>query len=100
MADLFFTVWDTAAEVANGPVKNENKVAIAGSSTASAGVVDGTGGNRSRRVRLWAGAACYVTWGESPTAVNDGTAGRPLGAENPEYFEIRADHKIACIQKV
>ena len=77
MADLFYAVWDTAAEVANGPVKAEGKVSIAGTSTQSSAVVDPTGGNRSRRVRLWAGAACYVTWGVNPTAVNDGTAGRP-----------------------
>lgn len=99
MADLFYTVWDTAAEVANGPVKNENKVAIGGTSTQS-GVIDFLGLNRSRRVRLFAGAACFVTWGENPTAVSDGTEGRALGAENPEYVEILANHKIAVIQRI
>ena len=98
MADLFYTVWDTAAEVANGPVKNENKVTIAATSTQS-GLIEAAGGNRSRRVRIYAGAKCFVTWGANPTAVNDGTAGRAMGADNPEYYEIQADHKIAVIER-
>ena len=38
MAELYFTVWDTAAEVANGPVKNEGAVTIGGAS-AQSGVI-------------------------------------------------------------
>jgi hypothetical protein len=100
MADLYYAVWDTAAEVANGPVKAEGKVAIGGTSTQSAAVVDPAGGNRSRRVRLFADGPCFVTWGENPTAVSDGTDGRPVGAENPEYVEILANHLIAVIERV
>lgn len=100
MSNLYFTVWDTAAEVANGPVKNEGAIAIAGTSAQSSAVVDATGGNRSRRVRLFAEAACFVTWGDNPTAVSDGTDGRAIGAENPEYVEILANQKIAVIQRV
>ncbi len=96
---LQFTVWGTAAEVANGPVLNEGVIAIGGASVASAAVIDPTGDNRGRRVRLFAEAACYVTWGEDPTALNDGTGGRMLGAENPEYFDVPADFKIAVIQR-
>jgi hypothetical protein len=98
MASLFYRVWDTAAEVANGPVKNENLVAIGGTS-AQSGLIDGAGGNRSRRVRVFADTACFITWGENPTALTDGTEGMPMGADNPEYVEIRADHKIAVIQR-
>ncbi len=98
MANLQYTVWDTAAEVANGPVKNENVVAIGGTS-AQSGLVDSSGSNRSRRVRVFAESACFVTWGENPTALANGTDGRMVGAENPEYVEIRADHKIAVIQR-
>ncbi len=99
MADLYYTVWDTAAEVALGPIKNENKVAIGGTSTQS-GLIDSAGGNRSRRVRLFADGNCFVTWGENPTATNDGAGGMPMGSENPEYVWIQADHKIAVIQRV
>ena len=99
MADLFYRVWRTAAEVANGPVLNENKVAIGGGS-AQSGLINTGFGNESRRVRLFADTACFVTWGENPTVLSDGTEGMPVGAENPEYVEIRADHKIAVIQRV
>lgn len=99
MATLFFAVWDTAAEVANGPVKNEGTVDIAGASTQLSGVIDSAGGNKSRRVRVFADTDCFVTWGLNPTAVNDGSDGRAMGSGNPEYFEIQADFKIAVIQR-
>lgn len=99
MATLFYAVWNTAAEVANGPVLQEGTVTIGGSSEATATVIDPTGSNRGRRVRLFADSNCFVTWGESPTAMNDGSGGRPMGSENPEYFDIQANHKIAVIQR-
>lgn len=97
---LQYTVWETAAEVANGPVLNENVVAVGGASALS-GVIDASArtGRESRRVRLFAEEACYVIWGETPTALNDGTGGRMFGAENPEYFEIQANFLIAVIQR-
>jgi len=98
MATLQFTVWDTASSVANGPVKNEGTITIGGTSAAGA-VIDATGGNKGRRVRVFADTACWVTWGENPTAVNDGSEGRAMGAENPEYFDIPANLKIAVIQR-
>ena len=99
MASLQYTVWATAAEVANGPVINENKVTVGGSSTQS-GAIDSGGGNRSRRVRLFTDTACFVTWGANPTVLQDFTEGRALGSENPEYVEIQADHVLAVIQRV
>ncbi len=100
MASLQYTVWASAAEVANGPVLNENLVTIGGSSTQSS-TIDAPGGNKSRRVRLFANAACFVVWGAAPqTALSDFTQGRALGSENPEYVEINADHVLAVIQRV
>ena len=98
MASLQYTVWRTASEVALGDVLNEGVITIDVSS-AQSGVMKDTMENRNCRVRLMADADCWVTWGEDPTALNDGTGGRMLGAENPEYFDIRADYKIAVIQR-
>ncbi len=99
MASLQYTVWASAAEVANGPILNENVVAITGSST-QGGVIDSGGGLRSRRVRLFADAACFVIWGAATqTALSDFTQGRALGSENPEYVEIQANHVLAVIQR-
>lgn len=99
MASIQYTVWTTAAEVANGPVVNEDSVTIGGTSTQSPTVMDPNGGNVSRRVRLFADTACFVTWGENPTATGDFEGGRALGSENPEYWEIRADYLIAVIER-
>jgi len=99
MATLQYTVWRSAAEVANGPVVAEGAVTIAGTSTASAAVMDAGGGNNSRRVRLFADTACFVTWAENPTALGDFTDGRALGSENPEYFEIPSNFKLAVISR-
>ena len=98
MASLQYTVWRTASEVANGEVMNEGVVTI-GVASAQSSVMHADYGNRGCRVRLMADADCWVTWGEDPTALNDGTEGRMLGAENPEYFAILANEKIAVIQR-
>lgn len=99
MAKIQYTVWGSAAEVANGPVLNENIFTITGTTAQSPTVIDPNGGNRSRRVRVFADAAAWVTWGSDPTALSDGTGGRMIGAENPEYFDIPADEKIAAITR-
>ena len=97
MATLFFTVWRTAEEVALGDPLQESTIDIA--ATTTQGVVI-TGDNRQRnRVRVMADANCFVTWGEDPTATDDGLSGRPMGSENPEYFDIEAGHKIAVITR-
>ena len=97
MATLFFRVWESAAEVALGQPIQEDVVNIAASSTQSS-VISGTGKKR-RRVRLFADSNCFVTWGENPTAQNDGSDGMPMGSENPEYVDIESGHKIAVISR-
>lgn len=97
MATLFVTVWEHAGEVALGDPLQEFQVDIGGASTESADPIVGEG-RKKRRIRLFADADCFVTWGETPVAVS--TASRPMGAENPEYFEIEAGHKIAVITRV
>lgn len=94
MATLSLHVWSDAKEVALGEVLQSMTVNIGGASAQSAAVT-GTA-RRHRRVRFFADADCYVTWGDNPTA--DST-GLPLGAENPEYFDIEAGQKIAVIER-
>ncbi len=98
MATLYYAGWEDAKEVALGDPVYENVVNIAGSSTQSVAL---TGGNTSlrKRVRLFADADCFVTWGANPTATSDGTSGRPLGAENPEYFDIADGYLLAVIER-
>ena len=97
MATLFFRVWESAAEVALGDKIQEDVITI-GSGSLQSAVISGTGRKR-RRVRLFADANCFVTWGENPTALNDGTEGMPMGSENPEYVDIESQHKIAVIER-
>jgi len=96
MATLFVTVWEHAGEVAVGGPIQEFQVNIAATSTPSTEIIPGSP-RRRRRIRLFADADCFVTWAATPVAVS--SASRPLGAENPEYFEIEAGFKIAVIQR-
>jgi len=97
MATLFIAVWRDAEEVALGDPIQEMVVTVAGASDVSDVIV---GKNRERnRIRLLTDTNCFVTWGEDPTATNDGLNGRPMGSENPEYFDIEAGYKIAVIQR-
>src|SRR3990170_158819 len=95
---LFITVWEDAAEVALGAPTQEMQVAIGAGSVQSA-VITGTK-NRHVRMRLMADADCFVTWGDDPVATTDGTSGRPMAAENPEYFDINVGQKVAVIQRL
>jgi len=95
MANMYFCVFETAAEVALGDPLQESAFSFTGTSAQSAAIT-GTGGKR-RRVRVWADSDCYVTWGANPTALTTGAGGRPLAAKNAEYFDIEAGHKIAAI---
>jgi hypothetical protein len=52
------------------------------------------------RVRIFSDADCFVTWGENPTALQDGSEGRPIGANNPEYFSIKNGYKLSVIERV
>jgi len=97
MATLQISVWDDAGEVALGPVLQEQVVTISGTSAASTSAIPGN--NQTRRVRLYADTDCYVTWGADPTALSDGSDGRMIGANNPEYFSINSGHKVAVIER-
>lgn len=97
MATLFITVWRDAEEVALGQPIQEMTVNIGVSSTNSA-IIVGTDRQRNR-VRIFADSNAFVTWDVNPTALNDGTSGRAMGSENPEYFDIESGHKIAVIER-
>ena len=102
MATLQYTVFFAANETGKGPVLNENVITIGGASAQSPTVVDPNAStpNQSRCVCITADANCWVTWGLNPTALDTGLGGRMIGAENPHYFDIPANHKIAVITRV
>jgi len=97
MATLFFAVFEDAAQTALDIPLQEDVIAIGVGSLQSATIVGS--GKKKRTVRLFADVDCFVTWGADPTAVADGSEGRPIGAENPEYVSIEAGHKIAVIAR-
>ncbi len=97
MATLFFAVFEGAVEVASGDPVQEDVILITAGSLQSA-VIVGTGRKR-QRVRILADTDCFATWGLNPTALGDGTDGRPLTAGSAEYFGIEAGHKIATIER-
>ena len=96
MAILYATVWEDAEEVALGsPLQYLSKDFTAGMVTTDPINSDK---RKRKRVRIFSDTDCFVSWGESPT-VTDGSDGTPMGAENPEYFDIESGHKIAVIAR-
>ena len=99
MATLFIGVWGDASQTLIGEPVEEIAVTITGTSAQSDALSQGNN-KVMRRVRLYADADCFVTWGADPTALTDGTAGRPLGADNPWTVGIESGQKIAVIERV
>ncbi len=98
MSNLYFTVWDSAGEVALGDPIQRGVATIDGaaSSAISFGSAGANAGKRRKRVRLLSDSDVFFATGTSPS-VTDGTDGTPLGAENPEYFDIESGHKLIAI---
>lgn len=94
MADVFMTVWETAAEVAQGEPLQFTKATIAGAN--SAPIVGDS--KRSRRVRIYAEAACWVKWGTAPVATGSSDS-MPVGADNPEYLDLKAGDVLTAIAR-
>ena len=94
MPEFQMSVFQDAVSTALGPVIQEEKITISGTS-AQTSALPGT--KRNRSVRIYSDTDCYVTWGENPTALTDGSEGRMVGANNPEYFSIPAGYKLAAI---
>jgi hypothetical protein len=97
MASLQLSVFSNASSTAAGDVLQEEVVNISNSSVQSNVIV---GSNNYRVVRMYADVDCFVTWGSDPTALSDGTDGRFIGANNPEYFRLQAGEKVATIERV
>jgi hypothetical protein len=99
MTTLYVTVFEGGAgSTAHGAPLQEFAVDIDAASTESAAITGAAGTHRT--VRLYPDANCSVIWGASPqTAVADGTAGRAMGADNPEYFQMDAGEVIAVITR-
>lgn len=99
MGKMFFTVWEVAGDMTQGDPLQEGAVNIGSDSTQSTDIAED---NRKRkRVRVFVDTDAFVTWGGAPqVAKNDGTAGRPINAECPEYFDIQSGHVLAVIERV
>ena len=81
---LFYCVFSGAGEVALGDPVEEGTIDVSGGENKSSVISSDTNvPNKRMRVRFFADDDMFVTWGDDPTAKNDGTEGRPLGAENP-----------------
>ena len=96
MPTLFITVFRSAGSTAHNNPSQEEVVTIGGGSLQSNAI---TGARGLRTVRLYPDTDCFVTWGASPTAVGDGSEGRAMGADNPEYFSIPVGDIIAVIER-
>ena len=92
---VYMTVWESASEVALGDPIQFTSAIIGG---ANSSPISGSGRKR-RRVRLYADAACWVKYGENPTATG-ATDAMALGADNPEYVDIEAGHVLTAIARV
>ncbi len=99
MSNLYIAAFKDAKEVALGLPVLEEQVVYTTSSVQSTVLPVQTPGI-DYRVRIFSDADCFVTWGENPTATIDGTSGRPIGANNPEYFSIKNGHRLAVIERV
>ena len=96
MATLYCTVFIEAGSTAHGDPLQEFNVNVIGTSTQSVALT-ASPGNPVRVVRAYSDADCFITWGSDPTAAS-GSA-RPVGADNPEYWHIKAGDKIAVITR-
>ena len=97
MPSLQITVYEDAAEVALGDPILEEVVTVTGTSALSSVI---PAGRTMRRMRLLADVDVFVTWGEgTPEAKIDGSSGRMLAAESPEYFAIEPGHFVAVIAR-
>ena len=98
MPTMQFTVWGAATATAEGPVLQEDVITIDVTATNTA-AIEGSG-RKMRRVRIFCDTDAWVTWGAPGiTALIDGTEGRMMGAENPEYFPIEAGFEISVIAR-
>ena len=95
MASVFITVYDSAAEVAMGDPAEFLVHTIDGAASAA---IAGDGKKR-KRVRLYADANCFFLASVAGTAPTNGTDSIPLGADNPEYFDIEVGYSIRAIAR-
>ncbi len=101
MANVYLTAWDSAGEVALGD-PTDHLVAVIGT-----GVSEGLTSSREqepnqrKRVRLLADDNCFVVfWKEGADPdINDGEDSIPLGADNPEYFDMQAGRVLKAIAR-
>jgi len=73
-------------------VGSQTSIVVDGSlASAASAVISAT---EDTVVRLWASADCTILFGTTPTAL---TTSMPMTAKLPEYFVVKAGHKIAVL---
>lgn len=98
MADIFISEYTHLARDADGnvlqapkePAVVEQNITIGIASVQSAAF-----GTATRFVRIEAGAACCILFGESPTAV---ATKKAMASGSTEFFGVTPGHKVAVIQ--
>jgi hypothetical protein len=99
VATLFYAAFVDAVSTALGGVVVEDTIAISGAA-ANSDPLPGVARERYK-VRIMCDVDAFVTWDNPPIlAKSDGTEGRPVGAENPEYFDIEAGMEISVIERI
>jgi len=99
MANLYFAAYATAADVAHGRPHQFGVVTVDGAASTALNAPSGFPTNHKCRVRLFADGKCFVDWGDTPNPQGDGSAGIPLGTENPEYVEIPGGQKLKAVTR-
>src|SRR3954466_13090361 len=97
-SNLYINVWPDASQTALGDIEQLLTISTLSASNQISGGVSLNGTLSTKRVRLFAEVACFVTWGSgSPDAT--GAIRVPLGAENPEYFTVPVGTKFAAVTR-
>ena len=98
MATMQMTIFEGASQTATGAVLQEEIVTISGTA-APTSVIEGDG-RKQVIARIYCDVDAWVTWGTGVTALQDGTEGRMIGANNPEYFRLEAGWSVSVIERV
>jgi hypothetical protein len=101
MSNLYINVWPDASQTALGDIEDLLTISTLSGSNQISGGVSLKGTLSTKRVRLFAEVACWVTWASADAAAPDATGAIrvPLGAENPEYMTVPVGTRFAAITR-
>ena len=97
MASIQYTVFPDSGNVAMGVIVSEEVVTVSGTHALST-VLPASQTRYS--VRVFSDVDCFLTWGVTPVALADGSEGRMIGANNPEYFGVEPGQRFSVIERV